>query len=518
VPVLNLLGLPRLLACIARIATVAFLFFAVSSTFLGVLPGTVLDGVFDRVLGRVYASPLAATIHTLDPSASHSQQAPNCLDLVVNGGFEQAGVGWNSMAGASLFTYATDSFVEGQHSLQLGLTSSANITATFGVEQLLTLPAESTSIEFSFHYNIEVEGTASTGDQAYLTIRDASTRQLLAMLVLSPTNGAWSMGRYDLTPLVGKDVHLAFVVQSDGEPGSLVMRVDDVAIFACLPPELFALQPLPTLTPAPVIVPEPLILSPQTATPASPPVAATVTSPQAGGAPQTALVPPTSSIFPQATIVDSLAACSCTSSLYTCSNFSNWSVAQACYTHCQVVAGYDIHNLDPDRNGIACELELQDIASLEATTSTTEVTTGTTAVTVTAPISSIQPLSPQAPEANQGIPPANSTTTNTAPTGGALDVAVQTNTTGTTLITPTEAVTGAAPSTLVTVATPAENVLLPNSTTVAPANPASSDSALSLSPLEMLSLLIFSPPGYLALGLLIIVVAVGLWVAYMVGQ
>jgi len=47
--------------------------------------------------------------------------------------------------------------------------------------------------------------------------------------------------------------------------------------------------------------------------------------------------------------------CSCSSDKYNCSDFSNHTEAQACYDYCRSVTGKDIHHLDGDNDGSACE-------------------------------------------------------------------------------------------------------------------------------------------------------------------
>jgi len=51
----------------------------------------------------------------------------------------------------------------------------------------------------------------------------------------------------------------------------------------------------------------------------------------------------------------SCAPCSCAGNLYNCSDFDSWYEAQVCYEHCLDVVGYDIHRLDSDDDGVACE-------------------------------------------------------------------------------------------------------------------------------------------------------------------
>jgi micrococcal nuclease len=47
--------------------------------------------------------------------------------------------------------------------------------------------------------------------------------------------------------------------------------------------------------------------------------------------------------------------CSCSGSLYNCSDFSTRASAQACYDYCNATGHGDIHRLDGDNDGSACE-------------------------------------------------------------------------------------------------------------------------------------------------------------------
>jgi hypothetical protein len=482
----------------------------------------------------------AAGVHERDASVRRAQQASNCVELVMNGGFEQRAAGWNSMAGASLFTYAADQHVGGQLSLLLGSTEPLSMTATFGVEQPLTFPAESSSINLSFYYDLTLDGVASSGDQAYLAIFDVATNQSLAMVTLFPatdtagnpsgdvvsatknittsntTGRAWKTGRYDLSAFSGKSIRLAFVVQNDGEPGWLAMRVDDVSILACLPPGALATQfPAPTSA-----VSEPVQSSPSLSLTISPPVSQS--TPALSEAAPTA--PQAKSTFPQAGTIHSLEACRCDSSLYTCADFSSWSVAQACYTQCQVATGYDIHNLDPDRNGIACELELNDAAPLESTP-TPSIVTGTNPVTtetVATDIDSTDTSSATSSSVGGGV-----TGVATAivvlpaePLGvgenGAPSMPITTSAvvTAAEAMSATDAVTSSRSLGGKIVAAP--TVERTGNSAPSPDSPPLPSS--SLSPMQMLFALLFSPLGFVAIGALVILGALSLWVAYLVGQ
>jgi hypothetical protein len=503
---LNSCRLPLYVVRVARALAATFLILIISASF--------------------FVSVTVADVHASALSSSHAQQAPNCVDIMVNGGFELTASGWKSMAGASLFTYATDSYVGGQYSLLLGFGAPPNIPATFGVEQLIMLPAESSSIEFAFYYDIEydieVAGEASPGDQAYLTIYDAATNHLLAMLVLSPTNATWSMGRYDLMPLAGKNIRLRFIVENDGEPGRLAMRVDDVALFACLPLSALALQALPTPTPLPSVTPELLPLvplaSPTAQQPQSP---APQDNPQGNPA-----VPQAQTVFPRAGSIDSLAACSCGSSLYACTDFSNWSIAQACYTQCQVTAGYDIHNLDEDKNGIACELELKDVAPLDATPSPQPMQsqiTPTDLITPSVPLvdpGAVTTTLPPGPSTILSLPVVSQLPATPPLTTSLTMTLTTTAVTSTTALAVAGEMTTSLPTTVaVAPAALAESgiVSMPSSADAAPVE-STSPTTLPISYTEMLMLLVFSPVGFIGIGTLLVLGALALWVAYMIGQ
>lgn len=52
---------------------------------------------------------------------------------------------------------------------------------------------------------------------------------------------------------------------------------------------------------------------------------------------------------------DSNAPCSCSGNLYNCADFSSHASAQACYNYCISIGRGDIHKLDGDNDGSACE-------------------------------------------------------------------------------------------------------------------------------------------------------------------
>lgn len=45
----------------------------------------------------------------------------------------------------------------------------------------------------------------------------------------------------------------------------------------------------------------------------------------------------------------------CSYDAYNCSDFSTQAAAQSCFDYCMALVGYDVHRLDADNNGVACE-------------------------------------------------------------------------------------------------------------------------------------------------------------------
>ncbi|MDY6877335.1 MAG: excalibur calcium-binding domain-containing protein [Chloroflexota bacterium] len=124
--------------------------------------------------------------------------------------------------------------------------------------------------------------------------------------------------------------------------------------------------PTPTNTPPPTSTRRPTWTPHPTYTPRTtsvPPTATHIppTSPPATIAPAVAsTIPPT----PPPTIPPTIApteppppaaVCDCSGDLYNCTNFTTHAQAQACYNYCISLGRGDIHKLDRDNDGIACE-------------------------------------------------------------------------------------------------------------------------------------------------------------------
>jgi len=71
----------------------------------------------------------------------------------------------------------------------------------------------------------------------------------------------------------------------------------------------------------------------------------------------TVYVPPTATATrtSTATATTAPAPCLCSADLYNCSDFACQGQAQTCYNYCWSLGYGDVHHLDGDGNGIACE-------------------------------------------------------------------------------------------------------------------------------------------------------------------
>ena len=65
--------------------------------------------------------------------------------------------------------------------------------------------------------------------------------------------------------------------------------------------------------------------------------------------------PPTPTATTKATATTQPAVCACSGDLYNCTSFGTHAQAQACFNYCWQQVGYDVHNLDSDGDGVACE-------------------------------------------------------------------------------------------------------------------------------------------------------------------
>lgn len=137
-----------------------------------------------------------------------------------------------------------------------------------------------------------------------------------------------------------------------------------------LPTQTGTSTPPPTLTPTPVPTadetstttptptasptPSPTLPATATSTPTRTPTATPTNTPKPTNTPTPT---PTKTPIPTATPTSAPPGnCStCAYDAYNCSDFSTQAAAQACYDYCMQKVGYDVHRLDANKDGIACE-------------------------------------------------------------------------------------------------------------------------------------------------------------------
>jgi len=128
---------------------------------------------------------------------------------------------------------------------------------------------------------------------------------------------------------------------------------DDVERGDILPTSMQGERPASTPTVAPTVLPTATQEPEPTATvalillPTPTPVPVQQAAPEAGNE-RSAIVP----VVPDASLSD----CACDANTLNCDDFDSFD-AQACYLRCLQVVGFDVHDLDRDGDGSACEWE-----------------------------------------------------------------------------------------------------------------------------------------------------------------
>lgn len=123
-----------------------------------------------------------------------------------------------------------------------------------------------------------------------------------------------------------------------------------------------AATPTPTMTATATSTGTPTVTSTPSVTPtATPTGTSTLTPTVTKTATPTLTATPslTPTKTPTATVTPTRSAPSgcgtCAFDAYNCSDFGTQAKAQACFDYCMAQVGYDVHRLDADGNGVACE-------------------------------------------------------------------------------------------------------------------------------------------------------------------
>ena len=211
-----------------------------------------------RLTGTALVGGVAVILLAVVPAALTARTAlgsnlAGCSELIVNGGFEQGGAGWQQQPSPPLPAGVTliDPFFP--HTGTLGAYLAGRNSADDRLSQTVTLPpvpADST-LAFSFWWALSTQEDAGAFDFMKIELYNATGSALIATLSTvdntSTTNWTWTSATFDLTPYAGQTVILRFTATNDATGSPTAFFVDDVSLSRCN----FALSPTPTLTVTP---------------------------------------------------------------------------------------------------------------------------------------------------------------------------------------------------------------------------------------------------------------------------
>ncbi len=212
----------------------------------------------------LFKLPLLAGILFLAVAPSFAQQPP-CSNLIVNGSFEEDG-GWHWELTPKTPSFSNDTAWDGSRSMLLGnLDPSTDTLAFSSVWQDITVPADASSVNLTFHYKLVSQGP-QVFDEAKFVLLNPTDGSILAVpwRTKQDTAEEWKEVSLDLTNLTkGKTLRFYFGVVNDGNGNPTAMYLDDVSLMVCT-----GYAPPPTPTPVPLVAtPTPIMAITSTFTP-----------------------------------------------------------------------------------------------------------------------------------------------------------------------------------------------------------------------------------------------------------
>lgn len=159
-------------------------------------------------------------------------------NLVINPGFEDGLAYWEIGAG-SVVGLSGHSHT-GAYATMLGiLPEDPDALRIDVIRQLVTIPADSTSANLSFWYNVTAEDMNPHFNSFFVTLNRPDGTYLDWVFGPLVDSHGWQRAASDLTPYVGQTVYVTFVVINDGGGvGALRAWLDDVQVCnrVCGPP------------------------------------------------------------------------------------------------------------------------------------------------------------------------------------------------------------------------------------------------------------------------------------------
>ena len=236
----------------------------------------------------------------LTPPSALGSDLAGCSELIVNGGFEQGGAGWQQQPSPPLPAGVTliDPFYP--HTPNFGAYLAGRNGANDRLSQQLILPANATSMTLNLWWALFTEETAGAFDHLQVALYEPSTSALIATLLAvdnsSATDWAWNLASFDLTPYAGRTVILRFTATNDIAGSPTTFFADDVSILACTASP----TPTPASTASPTASPSATATSTVTAT-RTPTPTSTASLGTTATSTATATPTPTSTAVPDAT-------------------------------------------------------------------------------------------------------------------------------------------------------------------------------------------------------------------------
>jgi hypothetical protein len=219
-------------------------------------------------LAALWISPAAAQEATPFPRIGDTPgTAAGCNELLVNGGFEVPGTGWQPLTPALPpeldAAYVATPVFAGTQALRIGIIEGPNTAITGGVYQTVDLPPQANPIVLSFRYQPRYEPNPGS-DLQFLDIVDEATNERTRLWAGLSNQETWLFSQINLTQLQGRRVRIEFGVSNNGSGGRTALYLDQISLQSCPStpdPTPTGGTPTPsptltglTLTPSPTIV------------------------------------------------------------------------------------------------------------------------------------------------------------------------------------------------------------------------------------------------------------------------
>lgn len=294
-----------------------YLYFNVYNNGNGAATWAYVDDVQLDACTGVTPAPTTTTLPTATatgtpiatPTVTHTPVTPvaptttpgTCVNLLTNGGFESDG-DWFIGPSALPAQITTSQQHAGARAMQLGNppgVSAGNTGGYSSIRQLVTIPADAGTVTLRWWHlygtqEIVTAEPGTAGDRQEVLLLLPDERPLAVVQRVRRNENSWQEEAVDLTAYRGQNVYVYFNVFNDGNSASTWMYVDDVQLEVCSTHT----TPVPTLTSV---------------------------------------------------------GYTCMSDAYNCSDFSTQTAAQQIFDYCSALGHGDVHRLDQDNDGIACE-------------------------------------------------------------------------------------------------------------------------------------------------------------------